>query len=75
MGFRLDFKVDREFIDHGPDNKPYYHEEIHITGNSITDTICIKQGNDIIGMSDYQFKELIQEVRKSSLWYSLGLDK
>lgn len=75
MGFHLDVTVEKEYIDHGYDNKPYYHEEINMTGNGVCDTIFIKQGDDVIGTSITQFKELMHELRKTSLWYYANMNK
>lgn len=75
MGFHLDIAVEKEYIDHRHDGEPYYHEEINMTGNGICDTICIKQGDQVVGMSVWQFKELMQKIRNTSFWYYVDLDK
>jgi hypothetical protein len=74
MGFHLDVTVEKEYIDHGYDGKLYYHEEVNMTGNGICDTICIKQGEDVIGMSVTQFQDLIQQLRGTSFWCYAALD-
>lgn len=74
MGFHLDVTVDKEYIDHGYDGKPYYHAEINMTGNGICDTVCIKQGDQLVDMSVTQFQELIQQLRNTSFWHYAALD-
>ena len=74
MGFHLDVTVEKEYIDHGHDGKPYYHEEINMTGNGVCDTLCIKQGDQLIGMSVWQFRGLMQKIRNTSFWYYSDLD-
>lgn len=67
MGFRLNFSIEREKID---DNwfTPSYSEEIKITGNSITDTLCFEQDGQFVGFTRSQFLELMDGLRKSSIW-------
>lgn len=75
MGFHLDVTVGKEYIDHGHDGKPYYHEEVRMTGNGVCDTICIQQDGQTIGMSVWQFKDLMEQISKTSFWYYADLDK
>lgn len=75
MGFHLDVVVGKEYIDHGHDGKPYYHEDVYMTGNGVCDTVHIQQDGESIGMSVWQFKELIGQLRKTSFWSYANLDE
>lgn len=68
MGFKLDVIVEKEYIDHGHDGKPYYYEDFRVSGTSCTDTIFFEQDGSTIQMSVVQFKELMNGIRESSLW-------
>lgn len=75
MGFHLDVTVDKEYIDHNHAGEPFYHEKVQITGNGVCDTICIQQNGQTIGMSVWQFKDLMDQISKTSFWHYARLNK
>lgn len=66
MGYKLDITIDKEYIDTGPGGVEYFHDEIRVTGNGITDTVNFQQGDQNVGMSLKQFEQIMVELFKSS---------
>lgn len=53
MGYKLDHYIERECYTYDDYmGKEIYMEEIHLTGNGITDTISIRQGDMCITMTN-----------------------
>ena len=67
MGYKIDFKVDKELID---DNwfTPIYSEEIHVSGNGIVDVVYFRQNENCIGFQLNQFLDMMEQLRHTSLW-------
>lgn len=64
MGYRLDYYIEREFYDEFCGDEVWM-EEIHLTGNGITDTVSITQDGVSITMTNYQaikLRELLERV-------------
>lgn len=68
MGFRIDFTImgGKLIDDNGP--KAVYTQDIHVSGNSITDSIGIEQDGKCIWFDENQFEEFIRECMKSSIF-------
>lgn len=64
MGYKLDHYIERQFYDEFG-GQEIYMEEIHLTGNGITDTVSIRQGDMCITMTNEQaieLRELLERV-------------
>lgn len=64
MGYKLDYYIERQFYDEFC-GQEIYMEEIHLTGNGITDTVSLKQGDMYITMTNTQaikLRELLGRV-------------
>jgi len=70
MGYRLDFEVEKEYIDTWL-NGDIYSPVIKITGSSVTDTINLEQDGVNIGFTLGQFKEFIHTLQTKSIWSEL----
>lgn len=57
MGYKLDYYIERQLYDEFG-GQEIYMEEIHLTGNGITDTVSLKQGDMCITMTNTQATEL-----------------
>lgn len=66
MGYKLDHYIERECYTYDDYmGKEIYMEEIHLTGNGITDTVSIRQGDMCITMTNEQaieLRELLERV-------------
>lgn len=64
MGWRINEVIERELID---DNcpQPIYSEIIEFKGNSITDTVFIKQGDQTVGMTYWQLYDLYKILKEN----------
>lgn len=51
MGYKLDYYIERQLYDEFG-GQEIYMEEIHLTGNGITDTVSLKQGDMCITMTN-----------------------
>lgn len=69
MGFKLNFKVAKEYID-THSNGDIFYPEILVTGSGITDTITISQDGESLHMSADQFQEIVE----TAYWNSTVLD-
>lgn len=64
MGYKLDYYIERQLYDEFGWQK-IYMEEIHLTGNGVTDTVSLKQGDMCITMTNTQaieLRELLERV-------------
>lgn len=64
MGYKLDYHIERKFYDEFC-GQEVYMEGIHLTGNSICDTVSIQQGDMCITMTNTQaieLRELLERV-------------
>ena len=64
MGYKLDYYIERQLYDEFGAQE-LYMEEIHLTGNGITDTVSLKQGDMYITMTNTQaieLRELLERV-------------
>lgn len=64
MGYKLDYYIERQFYDEFG-GQELYMEELHLTGNGITDTVSIRQGDMCITMTNEQaieLRELLERV-------------
>lgn len=64
MGYKLDYYIERQFYDEFG-GQELYMEEINLTGNGITDTVSLKQGDVCITMTNTQaieLRELLERV-------------
>lgn len=71
MGWRINEVIERELID---DNcpQPIYSETIEFKGNSITDTIFLKQGDQTVGMTYWQLYNFYKIIKENQ--YIFGED-
>lgn len=74
MGYKLDITIEKEYIDTGPGGVDYFHDEIRVTGNGVTDTVNFQQGDQNVGMSLKQFEDLMFELFKSSVTQDIRAD-
>ena len=64
MGYKLDYYIKRQLYDEFY-GKEIWMEEIHLTGNGVTDTVSIRQGDMCITMTNEQaieLRELLERV-------------
>lgn len=68
MGWRINEVIERELID---DNcpQPIYSETIEFQGNSITDTVFLKQGHQTVGMTYWQLYELYKILKRKDYMF------
>lgn len=64
MGYKLDYYIERQLYDEFCGGEVWM-EEIHLTGNGVTDTVSIRQGDMCITMTNEQaieLRELLERV-------------
>lgn len=64
MGWRINEVIERELID---DNcpEPIYSETIEFKGNSITDMLFLKQGDQVVNLTYWQLYELYKILKEN----------
>lgn len=65
MGYRLDYCIERQLYDEFC-GVEVWMEEIHLTGNGVTDTVSILQGDVCITMTNEQAIELRELLKRVS---------
>lgn len=72
MGYRLDLKIEKEYIDTWL-NGDEFHSEIIVSGSSITDTISLEQDGVTVWFTVKQFTEFVDKLKMSSFGREVGI--
>lgn len=71
MGFKIDFTIEGGDLIDDHCSPAIYSEDIKVSGNSISDTVCISQNGQCVGFTTSQYRYFIIQALKSSLFYDL----
>lgn len=63
MGYKIDSYIERQFYDEYGGMEAWM-EKIHISGNGVSDTVCLKQGDDTISLTVEQARELGEILKR-----------
>jgi len=71
MGFKIDFVIEGGDLIDEIGGQLVYTEKVVVSGNSISDYVCISQNEHCVEFTTRQFEEFIRESLKSSLFVGL----
>lgn len=72
MGFKIDFTVEGGVLIDDHCVPALCTQEVVVTGNSISDVICLTQNGSTVWFTEDQFKEFLWKITN---WTSINWDK
>lgn len=74
MGYKLDFEVEKEYIDTWADGD-IFQSAIKVSGSSVTDYIFLEQDGKTVAFTVSQFREMISKLKQSTVRFEVGLEE
>lgn len=66
MGFKIDFIVEGDSLIDDHCVPALYTQEVKVTGNSISDVVCLAQDGNTVWFTESQFEDFIEKIMNSS---------